>query len=199
MPARVGTVDQAVRILRGGGLAVFPTETLWSLSCRADDLVAVGAIFAAKNRPGGVPLALGVDSLDAVREDLEVTPLAEALAKHFLPGPLSIILRRKSDRWAHLAPDRDTVSVRVPDHPLALQILQESGPLVMTSANRHGQPDPRSQWEVMGGLAHVNGLVFVEAPPVPGTGSTVVDATGDAPVVLREGMVSATDLAGIQA
>lgn len=180
-------VDAVVHALRTGGLAVFATETLWSLSARADDQAAVQAVFEAKGRPEGVPLAVGFPSWEDARPFVRPTALAERLADGFLPGPLSLVLERADDRLAHVAPGRTTLSVRVPDHPVARTILEAAGPCVMTSANRHGEPDPRTRAEVETALP---GLP-VAGHHVPGTGTTVVDATGDAPAVLREGAVPA--------
>ncbi len=180
--------------LAAGGLACFPTETLWSFSCRAADADAVGRIFAAKGRPEGVPLAVGVASWGQARDLVESTPLAEALAKAFLPGPLSLVLKRRDATLAHVAPGLPTLSIRVPDHPLATALLRQTGPLVMTSANRHGQSDPITAAQVRAALAHVPDLVVLGDGSVPGTASTVVDATGDKPVVLREGMVGRAQL-----
>lgn len=177
-----------------GGLVCFPTETLWSLSCRADDPAAVARVFAAKERPGGVPLAVGVASWAAAADLVHVTPLADQLAAAFLPGPVSLVLRRRGDGLAHVAPGLPTLSIRVPNHQLASDLLRRTGPLVMTSANRHGQPDPLSPAQVLEALAGVPDLVVLGDEVVPGTASTVVDATGESPMVLREGAVTRQQL-----
>lgn len=186
-------VDSAIRHIHEGGLACFPTETLWSLSCRADHPDAVQAVFRAKGRPEGVPLAVGFHSWYEATKHVRSTPLAYRLAKRFLPGPLSIVLHRTDADMAHVAPGLDTLSVRIPDHPAALRILEACGPLVMTSANRHGGPDPVTAAAVAEALAGVPGLVVVDAPPVPGTASTVVD--GHDGRVLREGVITQRELA----
>ena len=185
----LGSLEDAVRSLQAGGLACFPTETLWSLSCRADDLHAVRRILQVKGRPDEVPLAVGFATWDEARDAIETTPLADRLAAEHLPGPLSLVVRRQGDRFLHCAPGRDTVSIRVPDHQVAQAILRATGPLVMTSANRHGDPDPIRDEDVVAALPAVGDLVIMASDPVPGVPSTVVDATGDKPVVLRQGMI----------
>lgn len=185
------SLQAAAQHLRAGGLACFPTETLWSLSCRAvpDPLAR---LRAAKGRPDTVSLAVGFAAWADARRHVETTPWAEALAAAFLPGPLSIVLRRADPALAMLAPDRETLSVRVPDHPVATAMLAAAGPLVMTSANRHGGPDPHTRDDLDRALAEAGdgaGIVVVGDGPVPGIGSTVVDATGPAPRVLREGII----------
>lgn len=182
-------MDDVVASLRDGGLGIFPTETLWSLSCRADDPEAAQAIFRAKRRPEGVPLAVGFPSWGMARQFIIETPLARRLAKDHLPGPLSIVVERRDDRFAHVAPGMTSLSIRVPDHPVALQVLEHVGPCVMTSANLHGHPDPVTRDDV--------GRIFPTIPcvgdRVPGTASTVVDARGDVPIVLRQGAVDLDD------
>ncbi len=183
-------VREAVQTIHDGGVVAFPTETLWSLSCSAHDPEAVQRIFALKGRPEGVPLAVGCHSWRAAQHLIVANPMADALAARFLPGPVSLILPRRSDDLAHVAPGFDTLSIRVPDHDVARRILDFAGPLVMTSANPHGAPDPRTADEVR---AHFPDLVIV-GDDVPGTASTVVDCTGPKPVVLRHGMVSEADI-----
>lgn len=178
-------VREAVQTLQNGGIVAFPTETLWSLSCSAFDEEAVQRIFEMKGRPEGVPLAVGCHSWRAAQAWIQPTPLADDLANRFLPGPLSIILDARGDALKHVAPGFNTLSIRVPQGDIAERILDAAGPLVMTSANPHGAPDPLTAAQVR---AHFPDLLVV-GESVPGTQSTVVDARGAAPVVLRAGAV----------
>lgn len=193
--AHLGTPDEAVETLRQGGLACFPTETLWSLSAPALDLDAVAQVFAAKGRDEDTPLAVGFAAWHDAWPYVRLTPGANALAEAFLPGPLSLVLERIGDDLAHVAPGRETLSVRVPDHPVAADLLEACGPLVMTSANRHGEADPVSSEDVVAAMEHVDDLVVVDAEPVPGRPSTVVDATGERPGTLREGVITEAEVA----
>lgn len=178
-------VDRVVEALRDGDLGIFATETLWSLSARASDPRAVAKVFAAKGRPEGVPLAVGFPSWGMARQYVRTTPLADDLARRHLPGPLSLVVQRADQHLAHVAPGMATLSVRVPDHDLALAILEQVGPCVMTSANRHGARDPTTRGEVERALPGVP----VAGTAVPGATSTVVDVRGKEPVVLRRGAV----------
>lgn len=182
-------VREAVNVLQDGGVVAFPTETLWSLSCNAYDEDAVKRIFQLKGRPEGVPLAVGCHSWRAAQGSVISNERADALAKAFMPGPISIVLPRRDDRLAHAAPGFDTLSIRVPDHDVALRILDAAGPLVMTSANPHGAADPCTADEVR---AHFPDLLVV-GDEVPGTASTVVDGVTGA--VLREGVISKSEVA----
>ena len=178
-------VTDAIRILQDGGLVAFPTETVWALACSAFDLEAVQAVHELKGRPAGMPLAVGCHSWRAAQSWIIATPLADRLAEAHLPGPLSIICERRGEQLAHLAPDVQTLSIRVPDHPDATRIVDAAGPLVMTSCNPHGAPDPITADDVRALFPDL----YVLEGDVPGTASTVVDATGAEPVVLRQGIV----------
>jgi L-threonylcarbamoyladenylate synthase len=182
--------QEVVAALRDGELAIFATETLWSLSATAFDRAGAQKIFAAKQRPHGTPLAVGFSSWGMARQYVKSTPLANQLAAAFLPGPLSLILDRTDDRLSHVAPGISSLSVRVPDHPLAAEVLTRVGPCIMTSANLHGQPDPVRRADVRA-LFHE---VPIAGESVKGRGSTVVDARGDSLVVLREGAISVARL-----
>jgi L-threonylcarbamoyladenylate synthase len=169
--------------LRAGEPACFPTETLWALAAKP---ASAAKIFALKERPEGIPLAVGFASWADAKEYVHATPIAEALAAKFLPGPISLVCHRKDGRLAMAAPDRDTISVRVPNHPIALEMLTE-GPLLMTSANKHGEKDPILASEISLDLPIIG-------DSVPGIASTVVDCTSDLPTILREGAISSFDV-----
>ena len=179
-------VREAVRRLGDGEVICFPTETLWGIACSAFDEEAVRRIYAHKGRPEGMPLAAAFHSWRAAQGFVVPTPLADGLAARFLPGPLSIVVARRGDGLAHLAPGMATLSVRVPDHDDARRILDGAGPLALTSANVHGGPDPPSAGEVR----RLFPDLYVLDGEVGHTASTVVDATGAEPKVLREGMIT---------
>ncbi len=184
-------MDEAavIEAIQAGGMGIFPTETLWSLSCMPD-ATPVSRLRMAKQRPVSVPLALGVLEVADVVDHVRLSAGARRLAEALLPGPVSIVVDRTSDRFQSLAPDRTSLSLRVPDHEIARRILAATGPLVMTSANEHGAPDPITRDDVMTAMP---GVACV-GDRVPGTASTVVDATGSEPVVLRQGAVDAATI-----
>ncbi len=178
-------IDDVVDALRDGELAIFETDTLWSLSARAFDPEAAQKIFKAKQRPEGVPLAVGFPSWGMASQYVHVTPAAQKLAREHLPGPVSIVLKRRGDQLAHVAPGRDTISIRVPDNEIALHVLEHVGPCIMTSANLHGHEDATSRPDVAKAFPDVP----IAGDEVRGLGSTVVDATGDKIKILRPGVL----------
>lgn len=174
----------------------FPTETVYGLGADATDADAVARTFAAKGRPADNPLIVhvgGIGDLDGVVR--EVTPLAERLADRFWPGPLTLVLAAHPGLPRATTAGLDSVAVRVPDHPVAQRLLAAAGvPVAAPSANRSGRPSPTSAAHVLADLAGRIDAVVDGGPCTVGVESTVVDARGEVPLVLREGSVTREDL-----
>lgn len=185
--------------LRNAELVAFPTETVYGLGASALDPDAVAKIFVAKERPQDNPLIVHVGSKDEVRRVArDVSPLAERLIDAFFPGPLTVVLPRSA-----LVPDvvtagLDTVGVRMPRHPLALELLAEAGvPLCAPSANRSGRPSPTTWRAVLDDLDGRIACVLKGEATEIGIESTVVDSRGEEIVVLRAGGLSAEALSSV--
>jgi L-threonylcarbamoyladenylate synthase len=189
-----GAVDAAEQALEGGGLVVFPTETVYGLAARPDVPRATGRVFEAKRRPRGLTLPLLCPDLSRAEEVAIIDDRARSLAKRFWPGGLTIVLRRseRSASW-DLGDDRRTVGVRVPAHDVALAVLSRAGPLAVTSANPSGEPTPRDCDGVREALGKAVD-VYLCAGSTGGVASTIVDLTGAQPTVLRQGAVSSADI-----
>jgi L-threonylcarbamoyladenylate synthase len=189
LPAGAANIAAAARVLEAGGLAAFPTETVYGLGVRADDPHAVARLYAAKGRPAFNPLIAHVRSAEAAGALAEFNPLAERLAEQFWPGPLTLVLRAKSEAVCELArAGLSTVAVRVPSHPVAQALLGEvQFAIVAPSANRSGHVSPTTAQHVqddLGGLVDV--ILDGGAAPV-GIESTIVDCSGARPMLLRSG------------
>ena len=182
----------AAQALRRGGLVAFPTETVYGLGANAFDPDAVARVFAAKDRPADNPLIVHVaDRAAAGKVAARMTPLAEELATRFWPGPLTLVLDAVADLPQRTTAGLSTVAVRVPDHPVALALLRVTDrPLAAPSANRSGRPSPTTAQHVLEDLGARVDVIIDGGPCRVGVESTVVDARGDAPIVLREGGVS---------
>ena len=189
---------RAASILRDGGLVAIPTETVYGLAVRADDADAVERLFVVKDRPTDNPLIVHVADVDGVHAVArEVTPLAEALLARFAPGPLTVVLPAREDLPRAVTAGLDTVAVRIPDHPVALALLRLAGvPLAAPSANRSTRPSPTRAAHVLDDLDGRIDAVVDGGPTRVGLESTVVDARGARPVILREGGVTREALAG---
>jgi len=188
-------VEETAATLRGGGLAVFPTETVYGLATLASCGAAVRRIYAAKGRAYDKPLQLLVASLEAIDSVAELTPQVCAAAARFLPGGLTLVLRARPGCPLSVRAGGATVGVRVPDHPFALEVLRHvAEPVAATSANRSSEPSPTSAAAArvsMEGLVDVlvDGGVCAVARD-----SSVLDLSGPAPRLLRAGAIAREDL-----
>lgn len=189
-------IAEAARVVARGGLVAFPTETVYGLGADALNPQAVEAIFAAKGRPADNPLIVHVAHLDQLVELVEVVPAAvEVLAKHFWPGPLTLILPRRPVVPDVVTAGLDTVAVRIPDHPVALALIRTSGrPIAAPSANRSGRPSPTEAKHVLEDLDGRIDVIVDGGPCDIGVESTVLDLTAEQPIILRPGAVTAQQL-----
>lgn len=197
-PDQHAEIGRAVELLRAGGVVAFPTETVYGLGADAFNERAVRRVFELKGRPEQKALTLHVADVGAARACVRAwTPRAEALAKKFWPGPLTIILPR-SPRVPDVATGGgDTVGLRCPDHPLTLELLRAfGGPLVGPSANLSGEPPPTTADEVRRVFDERDVLVLDGGPCREGVASTVLDISdprGDERI-LRQGCLTGADL-----
>lgn len=182
-------VERAAKALLGGGLVVLPTETVYGLAALASDPGATLALFDRKGRGADVPVAvLCADAEQALALTQTASPLARRLAEQHWPGPLTMVLPRRSGLGWALGEPTGTIGVRCPDHALVRALAARVGPLATTSANRHGLPTPGSAVEAAEQLLGAVDLVL-DGGELTGTPSTVVDLTGPDPRVLRQGGV----------
>ncbi|PHQ72351.1 MAG: threonylcarbamoyl-AMP synthase [Sneathiella sp.] len=195
-PANAAGLREAARHIKSGDLVAFPTETVYGLGANALDERAVAAIFDAKGRPSFNPLIIHLPSLDAVRSYVMLNKTAELLAAHFWPGALTLVLPRQPNcPISKLASaGLNTLAVRIPGHPLALDFLEASGcPLAGPSANPSGRISPTTAEHVLEGLDDKIAGVIDDGPCKVGVESTVVGFKGEKPMLLRPGGVT-TDM-----
>lgn len=190
-------IARAVRILTAGGLVVLPTETVYGLGAAADDAASVARIFEAKGRPAYNPLIVHVANVRAARDLASRWPeSAERITHHAWPGPLTVVVPRNRAKVPDVVTaGGDTVALRMPDHPVALALLSALGrPIAAPSANRFQALSPTTAAHVLKNLdGHVE-LILDAGPCDRGIESTVVDCTGEVPVVLRHGAYSLATL-----
>jgi L-threonylcarbamoyladenylate synthase len=194
---RVDAPDRAVlreaaELLRSGRLVAFPTETVYGLGAHALDEKAVGRIYDAKGRPNLNPLIVHVADAGAAHAlASEWTPTADALAKAFWPGPITLVVRKQDVIPDIVTAGGDTVGLRVPAHRVALELLKEAQiPVAAPSANMSTQVSPTTAQHVVRGLGDRVDLILDGGPTTVGIESTVVDVTGDVPRILRPGMIT---------
>ncbi|MDV6379171.1 L-threonylcarbamoyladenylate synthase [Sporosarcina sp. GW1-11] len=181
---------QAVDILRSGGVVAFPTETVYGLGAIATDEKAVQRIFEAKGRPADNPLIVHIGRKEDVAQYVaEIPEVANTLMEAFWPGPLTLVMEKKPGVIAEtVTAGMHTVAIRMPDHPVALQLLQKLElPLAAPSANRSGKPSPTEAAHVYHDLMGRVPLIIDGGATGIGVESTVLDITVTPPVILRPG------------
>lgn len=196
-PATPAAIVQAAAVLRSGGLVAFPTETVYGLGADATSGLAVAGLYAAKGRPSFNPLIVHVPETAAASALAEMTPLGKTLAEAFWPGPLTLVLARRPNRIvAELATaGLDTIAVRVPAHPIAQALLRAANlPIAAPSANRSGHVSPTTAQHVEADLGDRVQMILDGGATSVGLESTVVDVTGETPVVLRLGGIAREDI-----
>ncbi len=190
-------VASAAELLRHGKLIAFPTETVYGLGGDARSDQAVAQIFAAKKRPQFNPLIIHVKNLNAALETAEFSALAQQLAEAFWPGPLTLVLpKRKDCGLSKLASaGLETVALRVPNHPTALDLLNAfDGPIAAPSANPSGRLSPTEAEHVEATLAGQVAAILDAGPCPIGVESTILGFYGNQPVLLRPGAVPVEDI-----
>jgi L-threonylcarbamoyladenylate synthase len=193
------SIARAAECLRGGGLVVFPTETVYGLGAHALDRRAVARIFEAKQRPATDPIIVHVAALaDAAPLVTGAPASARALASRFWPGPLTLVLHRSPAVPLEITAGLDTVAIRSPAHPVARALLHAAQlPVAAPSANLFSRPSPTRAAHVLEDLDGRVDMVLDAGATQIGVESTVVDLTRDPPVVLRPGAVTLEDLRAI--
>lgn len=192
-------IRRAVEILKAGGLVAFPTETVYGLGADAANEKAMKRLYAVKRRPRDHPVIVHFGSEDdAFDWARDVPAAARKLAERYWPGPLTLILKRSALAKDFVTGGQDTVGLRVPSHPVAQELLRECrGGIAAPSANRFGLVSPTSAAHVREDLGKEVDLVLEGGPSEVGIESTILDLSGDAPVLLRPGHVSRKELEAI--
>ena len=188
---------KAAGVLRSGGLVAFPTETVYGLGADADNESAVARIFAAKQRPADHPLIVHLAQVDDIaRWARDVPASAWRVAERFWPGPLTLILKRAPGVSGAVTGGQDTVGLRMPDHPVALDLLKAfGGGIAAPSANRFGRVSPTSAAHVLAELGDAVDCVIDGGACSVGLESTILDLSWKRPRLLRPGAVTPAVLA----
>lgn len=191
-------IDKAVKIIKAGGLIVYPTDTVYGLGTNALNSQAVLRVFDVKNRPLDQALPLIVSGLEMAEELASVTEEAKRLAQAFWPGALTIILEKKPVVPSVVIGRKLGVGLRAPNHVVPTIITRMSGlPLTATSANRHGGANPIDVREVLNQLGEGIDLILDGGRTKVGISSTVIDLTRIPPLIVRKGPVTKEMIEGV--
>lgn len=189
-------LEEAANTIRSGGLVAFPTETVYGLGANALDGEAVKSIFIAKNRPADNPVITHLASVAEMRKYVNDVPeVALRIANALWPGPLTLVLLKNDLIPLEVTAGADTVTLRVPSHPVAQALIQQSGvPIAAPSANTSGRPSPTTAQHVLEDLDEKIDFVIDGGPTPIGVESTVLDLVAAPPVILRPGAVTFAQL-----
>ena len=191
-----GATDAVAEILKRGGLAAIPTETVYGLAANAFDGEACANIFKAKGRPGDNPLIVHICDMEMLSDVVsEVPEGARLLAEKFWPGPLTIIMKKSGKIPMVTSANLPTVAVRFPAHPVAREIIKKTGlPIAAPSANLSGSPSPTTFQHCVNDLMGRVDAIIDGGPCSVGVESTIISLAGEKPVLLRPGYVTLEQL-----
>ncbi|MCX5993983.1 MAG: L-threonylcarbamoyladenylate synthase [Chloroflexi bacterium] len=193
-------VKKCAAVMRAGGIAAYPTDTVYGLGADVYNGGAVTKVFAAKQRPLNIPLPVLIADTSQLNElTAGIPPLAKMLMDKFWPGALTIIFNKAPGFNSLVLAGGSKIAVRLPDHPLTLRLMKELGhPIVGTSANLHDRPAALTASEVREQLGGTAVDFILDGGPCPGgVESTVVDVTVNPPAILRQGAIPGKDLADL--
>jgi len=184
-----GALERIVSELRSGKLIVYPTETLYGLGADPFDETAVKRVFMAKKRPFDMPLSIAVSNLRMLEELAIVDERVRKLAEKFLPGPLTLLLNKRAIVPDIVTAATNEVGIRIPDHPLALKLIDEFGPIISTSANLHSHPNPYDINLAVKDLGDSVSLYLDCGPTKYGKPSTIVQLIEGEVEIIRPGAI----------
>lgn len=195
-PLSPAALTEAARIIGGGGLVVFPTETYYGLAADPFSETALTRLFALKKRPAAKPILTLIDSeARLIRMTTEIPAVYRVLMASFWPGPLTLLFRARPELSGWLTGGSGTVGVRISPLPAARQLAAESGGIITaTSANLSGRPPAATAAEAAAQLGDGPDLILDGGPTPGGRPSTILTVEQGEPVLLREGMVAAADI-----
>jgi len=192
-------IKEAAQIINNGGVVVFPTETVYGIGADALNDTAVEKIFKAKGRPQDNPLIVHIQDVEELYDlSREVPENAIILADKFWPGPLTMILYKKDILSDKITAGLSTAAIRFPKNKIALALIKESGkPIAAPSANTSGKPSPTEASHVIEDLMGKVDMIIDGGSTYIGIESTVVDVTGDVPMILRPGGITREDISRV--
>lgn len=184
-------------IFKRGELIVYPTETLYALGANPFDKKALDRLFEVKRRPKELPISVAVADIEMMKSMAEINKLAEKVYNNFLPGPLTLLLKKKASIPDKLTAGDDRIGIRVPKHPAALKVIDLVGPITATSANLHGYPEPRNMNIALEQLGE-NVTLYLDCGECEyQCESTIVDVSGSIVKIIRKGVISDKEILAI--
>jgi len=186
-------VSTAIEALRKGEIIVYPTDTLYALGADVYNKEAVRKVFRIKKRPYSKPFSVAVFDFNDLEKISYTNDIVKQVVKNFLPGPLTLLLKKKKVISNLITGDKDTIAVRIPKNDIALDLLSTFGPLTATSANIHGKKTPCVINDLTMQFRN-NVSVYLDDGKLKGSPSTIVDLTTKKPFLVRAGTISIDEI-----
>lgn len=187
------TITNAVKALKTGNIIVYPTDTLYALGADIFNDDSVTKVFTVKKRPFSNPLSVAVADFEAIPKIAYTNEFVKQVVERFLPGSLTIILRKKESVSRLVTGGLDNIAVRIPDNKIALKLLSAFGPLTVTSANVHGKKTPYVIKDIMMQFT-TDILVYLDDGRLDAKPSTIVDLTLEKPRIVRKGSITLEEI-----
>jgi len=187
------TISNAIVALKAGNLIVYPTDTLYALGADIFNDGSVTKVFTVKKRPFSNPLSVAVADFEAISKIAYTNEFVKQVVERFLPGSLTIILRKKESVSRLVTGGLDNIAVRIPDNKIALKLLSAFGPLTVTSANVHGKKTPYVIKDIMMQFT-TDILVYLDDGRLDAKPSTIVDLTLEKPRIVRKGSITLEEI-----
>ncbi len=189
-------IDKGIAILKKGGVIAFPTDTVYCLGARYDCDAALERIYEIKQRPRNLALPVMVANKQQITEVVDYVPsIAVPFIDKYMPGAITLIMPRNKSVSDIISNGKETLAVRIPEHQMTIDIITGiETPLVGTSANTSGEPSNITAKNVISQIGDKVDLVIDDGKCPVGIVSTIIDVTGDYPVILREGAISRKEL-----
>ncbi|MBV8299425.1 MAG: threonylcarbamoyl-AMP synthase [Candidatus Eremiobacteraeota bacterium] len=182
-------LDEVTAVVQGGGIVVYPTDTVYSVGCDPYEREAIAKIYASKARPHDGPLSLYLASVQEALEYVSADPFAAVAVRRTMPGPIALVIPRPAYIPERVTFGNDGLGLRVPDHPLASAILERCGPLAGTSASRGDDPPYWGDDDLL--LLPDCDLAVLDGPTPQRARSTILDITRPTPRIVRNGVIPA--------
>lgn len=187
-------LSKALSALSKGQVIIYPTDTLYGLGADIYNRDAVKCVFEIKNRPFELPISVAVSCIEDLEKIAYVNNKTNRIIDLFLPGKLTIILKKKKIVPSIVTSNNENIAIRIPDNIIALELLSEFGPLTCTSANIHGKPTPTVISDIQMQFKNSNISVYIDNGKLQSKASTIIDLTSDTLKIIREGALTKRDI-----
>jgi len=187
-------ISAAIKALKEGKVIIYPTDTLYGLGADIYSDSAIRKVFDIKKRPENMPLSIAVSNYDEIKNNAYVNNTAKILFNTFLPGKLTLILKKKPLVSDLITGGLDRVAIRIPDNKIALDLLSKFGPLTATSANIHGKKTPYIISDIIMQFKRDDISVYLDFGKLAGQPSTIVDVSSDKIKIIRKGSINSKDI-----